>query len=442
VVLENHIVSVTLSKRQGAVVGIEYGGINNLMATLNVESHRGYWDLNWNEPGGPLKHDLVEGTEFSVVRATTDQVEVSFVRNWDPSLQDTTQIPVNIDMRYILLHGSSGFYAYAIYERPVGFPDCDLVQTRMVFRLQKDKFEYMAIADDKQRIMPIEDDRKPERCQTLAYPEAVLLTNPTNPALKGEIFHSAHYIGDNSCQFRNGEAWRKVFGPFYVHLNSSVECTDPFLLWEDAKQQRLLEEQSWPYSFPASPYFIKKEERCSVFGRFLVYDRFISTEAFSADSAFIGLASPGENGLWQKESKGYQFWTKTDKNGIFQITNIHPGEYNIYGWVPNFVGDYKNEKILKLFTGSSTNLGDLIYKPPRNGPTIWEIGIPDRAATEFYVPDPKPMYINRLFLNHSEKFRQYGLWERYADLYPARDLVYIQLELVTTKGIGFLLMLP
>ncbi|KAH9317536.1 hypothetical protein KI387_019305, partial [Taxus chinensis] len=51
------------------------------------------------------------------------------------------------------------------------------------------------------------------------------------------IFHSAHYIGDNSCQFRNGEAWRKVFGPFYVHLNSSVECTDPFLLWEDAKQQ-------------------------------------------------------------------------------------------------------------------------------------------------------------------------------------------------------------
>ncbi|KAH9300732.1 hypothetical protein KI387_012315, partial [Taxus chinensis] len=481
VVLENHIVSVTLSKPQGAVVGIEYGGINNLMATLNVESHRGYWDLNWNEPGGPLKHDLVEGTEFSVVRATTDQVEVSFVRNWDPSLQDTTQIPVNIDMRYILLHGSSGFYAYAIYERPVGFPDCDLVQTRMVFRLQKDKFEYMAIADDKQRIMPIEDDRKPERCQTLAYPEAVLLTNPTNPALKGEvddkyqysldnkdgavygwvsfnpmvgfwvifpslefrnggpmkqssslhagpiclaIFHSAHYIGDNSCQFRNGEAWRKVFGPFYVHLNSSVECTDPFLLWEDAKQQRLLEEQSWPYSFPASPYFIKKEERCSVFGRFLVYDRFISTEAFSADSAFIGLASPGENGLWQKESKGYQFWTKTDKNGIFQITNIHPGEYNIYGWVPNFVGDYKNEKILKLFTGSSTNLGDLIYKPPRNGPTIWEIGIPDRAATEFYVPDPKPMYINRLFLNHSEKFRQYGLWERYADLYPARDLVY------------------
>nr|CAD1817323.1 unnamed protein product [Ananas comosus var. bracteatus] len=63
-------------------------------------------------------------------------------------------------------------------------------------------------------------------------------------------------------------------------------------------------------------------------------------------------------------------------------------------------------------------------EPPRSGPTLWEIGIPDRTAAEFFVPDPRPEYVNRLFINHPEKYRQYGLWERYADLYPKEDLVY------------------
>jgi len=45
----------------------------------------------------------------------------------------------------------------------------------------------MAIADDRQRIMPMPDDRMPGRCRQLAYPEAVLLTNPINPDLRGEV---------------------------------------------------------------------------------------------------------------------------------------------------------------------------------------------------------------------------------------------------------------
>nr|GMD96472.1 probable rhamnogalacturonate lyase B isoform X1 [Ipomoea batatas] len=69
-------------------------------------------------------------------------------------------------------------------------------------------------------------------------------------------------------------------------------------------------------------------------------------------------------------------------------------------------------------------LNELVYKPPRDGPTLWEIGVPDRSAAEFYIPDPNPEYINRLYVNHPDKFRQYGLWERYTDLYPDEDLVY------------------
>lgn len=49
------------------------------------------------------------------------------------------------------------------------------------------RFQYMAIADNRQRLMPLPDDRMPDKCKILAYPEAVLLTRPTNALLQGEV---------------------------------------------------------------------------------------------------------------------------------------------------------------------------------------------------------------------------------------------------------------
>jgi hypothetical protein len=53
--------------------------------------------------------------------------------------------------------------------------------------------------------------------------------------------------------------------------------------------------------------------------------------------------------------------------------------------------------------GSDIDVGDLVFEPPRDGPTLWEIGIPDRSAAEFYIPDPDPKYINKLFVNHPDR---------------------------------------
>lgn len=49
------------------------------------------------------------------------------------------------------------------------------------------RFHYMAVTDDRQRYMPLPDDRIPGRGQPLAYPEAVLLVNPVEPELKGQV---------------------------------------------------------------------------------------------------------------------------------------------------------------------------------------------------------------------------------------------------------------
>lgn len=58
-------------------------------------------------------------------------------------------------------------------------------------------------------------------------------------------------------------------------------------------------------------------------------------------------------------------------------------------------------------TGCSIDVDEIVYQPPRDGPTLWEIGIPDRTAAEFFVPEPNPKFVNKLFVNHPDRLLAY-----------------------------------
>ncbi|KAL9229205.1 hypothetical protein vseg_004694 [Gypsophila vaccaria] len=482
IILDNGIIKVTIQNPEGSVTRIQYNGIANLLEELNPESNRGYWDIVWNGTGITRKKgnlDRLECTNLKVILETEDQVELSFTRTWNSSLLGELP-PLNVDKRFIMLRNSSGFYTYVIYERPEDFPDFTLANTRLAIKLNQVWFNYMAMADDRQRRLPLPEDRSSNRSQQLAYPEAVLLTNPIEPEFKGEVddkyqysgeakdiqvhgwicndpptglwqiipsneFRSAgptkqyltshvgptslsvllstHYSGKElMANFEKGEPWKKVLGPLFVYANSGEKGSDSRQLWEDAKRQLTVEAQKWPYSFVTSDDFPSSDQRGSANGLLLVHDRYL-TKQLSASGAYVGLAAPGDVGSWQRESKGYQFWTTTDSKGHFTIDNIRPGKYNLYAWVPGFIGDYKYNTTVTITAGHAVDLGYLVYEPPRDGPTLWEIGIPDRSAAEFFIPDPDPKLVNKLYLKH-DKFRQYGLWDRYTDLYPDEDLVY------------------
>jgi rhamnogalacturonan endolyase len=100
--------------------------------------------------------------------------------------------------------------------------------------------------------------------------------------------------------------------------------------------------------------------------------------------------------------QGYQFWTTAASGGSFTIGNVRAGVYSLYAWVPGVLGDYMYTSPVTVTPGCAVDLGDLVFLPPRSGPTLWEIGVPDRTAAEFLIPDVDPRYANRLFL-HKDK---------------------------------------
>ncbi|KAG8383634.1 hypothetical protein BUALT_Bualt04G0034400 [Buddleja alternifolia] len=461
VVMSNGIVSVTLTAPGGAVTNITYKGSDNLLETRDKEPDRGHWDVVWTKQGRDNMTDNLVGTSYKVIAQNPDQTEISFTTTWTVG---STNVPINVDKR----------------------------------------FHYMAMSDVRQRIMPTFEDRT--NGKPLEYPEAVKLTNPSNPALKGEVddkylyscdnkdskvhgwvssasntpvgfwmitpsnefrtggpikqdltshvgpfvlsmFISRHYAGEDiDLKFQTQDYWKKVFGPVYVYLNSDASAkTTPSVLWNDAKQRMEKEVASWPYSFPLSTEFVKSNQRGSVSGQLLVHDptiienqhmmvlyiyiyiyiyRFVTKRAVPGGSAYVGLAAPGAAGSWQLENKGYQFWTQTDKSGNFMIKNVIPGTYSLFAWVPGTVGDYKHASDITITPGSNVKASNVVFKAPRKGSTLWEIGIPDRTAAEFFIPDASPQFKIHSYNHPVEKFREYGLWERYKDVYPRNDLVF------------------
>ncbi|PPS17697.1 hypothetical protein GOBAR_AA02886 [Gossypium barbadense] len=397
VVIDNGLIEVTIENPSGHVTGIKYMGMDNVLECGNPNSNRGYWDFVWDNS----TFDKMETKHVKVVAHTDELVEISFTKNWDFRTDHGKTVPLNIDKRFIVRRGVPGVYMYGIFERQEDFPDAQMYQLRIVFKLKEDKFRFMAISDTRQGVMPRGEDRDNTRSQTLAFKEAVLMTNPSNPQFRGEVDDKYQYSCENkdnklhgwisdddavgfwiitpSNEFRTGgphkqdltshvgpiaisdvtykkgEAWRKAFGPVLIYLNSASSDDDcRKTLWNDAKRQLSEEIESWPYNFTRSEDLPHAGDRGEVCGQLLVRDRCVDEELMQAQSAFVGLAVPGNVGSWQTEGK------------------------------------------------NKVNLGTLIYDPPRNGHTLWEIGIPDRTAAEFFIPEPDPTFVNPLCLDAAD----------------------------------------
>ncbi len=185
---------------------------------------------------------------------------------------------MDIELRYVLERGVSGFYTYAIYSHEAGHPAAREGESRFINQLTPD-FDWLSVDSDRNMPMcTVEDTRagvvihaKEQRIlSTGIYKNSVehkysycaemyklpaygwssikdhvgiWFINPSNEYLGGgptridlvchmgatmlDYWTSGHYAGGAACNIPAGEAWNKVVGPIFVYCNALQDAATP-----------------------------------------------------------------------------------------------------------------------------------------------------------------------------------------------------------------------
>ncbi|MES2440815.1 MAG: polysaccharide lyase family protein [Verrucomicrobiota bacterium] len=198
------------------------------------------------------------------------------------------------------------------------------------------------------------------------------------------MWHGSHY-GGAALSLDQGEKWSKVIGPFAIHFNKAA---DPGGLWNAALGQATLERAAWPYPWVKSADYPVADARGGLAGRIRVEE--IASASVTRGDLWIGLASPdytsrGRNREtigWQRDGKYYQYWVRAQPDGSFSIAGVRPGTYVLHAFADGILGEFVKPG-MTVGAGRIKQAGDLRWSPERAGPTLWEIGVPDRGAAEF-----------------------------------------------------------
>jgi rhamnogalacturonan endolyase len=89
---------------------------------------------------------------------------------------------------------------------------------------------------------------------------------------------------------------------------------------------------------------------------------------------------------WQNDAKFYQFWTLATPEGQFSIPNVRPGTYALHAFADGVLGEFAKADVT-VEAGKPLDLGSLTWTPVRHGKQVWEIGVANRNASEFFMAD-------------------------------------------------------
>ncbi|HEY3761071.1 MAG TPA: polysaccharide lyase family protein [Verrucomicrobiae bacterium] len=219
-----------------------------------------------------------------------------------------------------------------------------------------------------------------------------------------QMVNGTHYTMGSDTDIKAGETFSKTFGPWLIYANSVAAGTTnaPAALFADAQARGQYEQSLWPYAWWTNVAYIPKAGRGTVTGAIKIND-IDNPDALPA-GLWVGVAQAppsSENSAdFQYWEKNLQFWIKTDANGNFTIPNIIAGtNYTLFAFGPGAIGTFQSQSLtgtslttlsipsspfnVTVVGGVTTNLGTITWTPPRTGPTVWEIGVPDRSAHEF-----------------------------------------------------------
>jgi rhamnogalacturonan endolyase len=254
--IDNGIIRAGILKSSGKMVSLVYLG----RETLNRSSE------SWEQ--------LPSGT---VTRAITIDPASNGGERAEVAVKGVTG-RMDLEVRYALERGASGFYTYAIYSHGPGYPEAHEGESRFINQMVPD-FDWLSVDADRNMPMCSNEDlragvvvhakeqrilstgiyrnsveHKYSYCAEMyklpAYGWSsihdhigVWFINPSNEYLGGgptridlvchmgatllDYWTSGHYAGGAGCNIPAGEVWNKVVGPIFVYCNSLQTSETP-----------------------------------------------------------------------------------------------------------------------------------------------------------------------------------------------------------------------
>ena len=222
------------------------------------------------------------------------------------------------------------------------------------------------------------------------------------------MLNGGHYGGGHDGSWNAGEVWTKVYGPYFIYCNNITNTitgtnVPAQALYADALAQGAAEQSAWPYNWFTNANYAPAADRGTVTGQILIHDS--GNPNASAAGLWVGVVQqPSTTDAiydFQEWMKPYQFWVKSDMNGNFTIPNVIAGaNYTLYAFGPGAAGTFQSQNQIggnapntvdvpaaafsvTVTAGATNSLGTVTWTPTRVGPTVFEIGYPDRTGGKF-----------------------------------------------------------
>jgi rhamnogalacturonan endolyase len=184
---------------------------------------------------------------------------------------------------------------------------------------------------------------------------------------------------------------------------------NPEEIYADARAKAAVEQGKWPYAWVEGVDYPHADGRATVSGSLRVED---PAAPASFENLRVGLAHPAYVSVrpegapetivdWQRDAKYYQFWTRGNADGTFEIKNVRPGSYTLYAFTDGVLGEYTKADVV-VEAGRTLDLGALVWTPVRYGEPVWAVGTPNRYASEFFMADQ--YYDPEISLKYAELF--------------------------------------
>jgi rhamnogalacturonan endolyase len=429
--LSNGTIIARVLKRSGDLSSLKWRGREML---TDASGHAGaYWSHDTTGGASLLTRVTIDPKTNGGARGEVSVKAISggIKMGHGPGAAADGDFPADIEIRYTLNRGDSGIYTYCTFDHRPEYPAATMTEARFAAKLAA-MFDWMTVDAKRDQFFPADLHEGDKYIYTAVQFEnrafgwsstkeriGFWLLNPsveflsggptkveflshrdTTPVAAPVVFNywrSSHY-GGASVDVAAGEHWTKTIGPFFLYVNDGG---DPRALAQDARGRQMKEAAQWPYDWVSGVDYARRDERATVTGRMMLRDPL--APGANLANLLVGLTVADDTSPlvrsgadrvplpprtigWQTDAKHYQFWSHGGEDGTFAIPHVPAGVYTLRALSDGVLGEFARADVV-VEKGRSLDLGQLTWTPVRRGRQLWEIGVPNRTATEFAGAD-------------------------------------------------------